>query len=83
MTQITIEEATQNLYKLLEQVAKGEQFVLMKEVNSSEEKTEKEYCLPTAIKEEIAKQHTSSFIKRWFENTVKTLLISKLQFLSS
>ncbi|QEI41902.1 hypothetical protein BMF77_02504 [Dolichospermum sp. UHCC 0315A] len=31
MTQITIEEATQNLYKLLEQVAKGEQFVLMKE----------------------------------------------------
>jgi antitoxin (DNA-binding transcriptional repressor) of toxin-antitoxin stability system len=31
MTQITIEEATQNLYKVLEQVAKGEQFVLMKE----------------------------------------------------
>lgn len=31
MTQITIEEATQNLYKLLEQVAKGEQFILMKE----------------------------------------------------
>ncbi|MEA5621052.1 type II toxin-antitoxin system Phd/YefM family antitoxin [Cronbergia sp. UHCC 0137] len=31
MTQITIEEATQNLYKLLEQVAKGEQFVLIKE----------------------------------------------------
>jgi antitoxin (DNA-binding transcriptional repressor) of toxin-antitoxin stability system len=31
MTQITIEEATKNLYKLLEQVAKGEQFVLMKE----------------------------------------------------
>jgi antitoxin (DNA-binding transcriptional repressor) of toxin-antitoxin stability system len=31
MTQITIEEATQNLYKLIEQVAKGEQFILMKE----------------------------------------------------
>ncbi|MDB9438149.1 type II toxin-antitoxin system Phd/YefM family antitoxin [Dolichospermum lemmermannii CS-548] len=31
MTQITIEEATQNLYKLLEQVAKGEQFILIKE----------------------------------------------------
>ncbi|MBN3909757.1 MAG: type II toxin-antitoxin system Phd/YefM family antitoxin [Nostoc sp. NMS1] len=31
MTQITIEEATKNLYKLLEKVAKGEQFVLMKE----------------------------------------------------
>jgi antitoxin (DNA-binding transcriptional repressor) of toxin-antitoxin stability system len=31
MTQITIEEATQNLYKLLEQVAQGEQFILMKE----------------------------------------------------
>ena len=31
MTQITIEETTQNLYKLLEQVAKGEQFILMKE----------------------------------------------------
>ena len=31
MIQITIEEATKNLYKLLEQVARGEQFVLMKE----------------------------------------------------
>ncbi|MBW4670949.1 MAG: type II toxin-antitoxin system Phd/YefM family antitoxin [Cyanomargarita calcarea GSE-NOS-MK-12-04C] len=31
MTQITIEEANKNLYILLEQVAKGEQFVLMKE----------------------------------------------------
>jgi antitoxin (DNA-binding transcriptional repressor) of toxin-antitoxin stability system len=31
MTQITIEEANKNLYNLLEKVAKGEQFVLMKE----------------------------------------------------
>ena len=31
MTQITIEEATKNLSNILEQVAKGEQFILMKE----------------------------------------------------
>jgi antitoxin (DNA-binding transcriptional repressor) of toxin-antitoxin stability system len=31
MTKTTIEEATKNLYNLLEQVAKGEQFVLIKE----------------------------------------------------